>query len=88
MQLSNQIWGHSEYDADLFFELKLVSPFNSAESWLVLTALLEIVHFSKQIENTCVICVQLWESRLVVHSLRSSTVRRGLIRRLRSTRFN
>ena len=35
MQLSNQIWGHSEYGADLFFELKLVSPFNSVESWLV-----------------------------------------------------
>ena len=35
MQLSNKIWGHSEYSADLFFELKLVSPFNSVESWLV-----------------------------------------------------
>ena len=35
MQLSNQIWGHSEYGSDLFFELKLVSPFNSVESWLV-----------------------------------------------------
>ena len=35
MQLSNQIWGHSEYGADLFFQLKLVSPFNSVEFWLV-----------------------------------------------------
>ena len=35
MQLSNQIWGHSEYGGDLFFELKLVSSFNSVESWLV-----------------------------------------------------
>ena len=35
MQRSNQIWGHSEYGSDLFFELKFVSPFNSVESWLV-----------------------------------------------------
>ena len=36
MQLSNQIHrGHHKYGVDLFFELKLVSPFNSVESWLV-----------------------------------------------------
>ena len=35
MQLSHQIWRHTEYGSDLFFELKLVSLFNSVESWLV-----------------------------------------------------